>query len=90
MNRASVVALLFSIAASTLAALLSAIRSSAASVCEPELVDVRRRVDQTGVDQLIDELVAKTFDVERAPAGEVQQRLLALRRTVPGRRCSAR
>jgi hypothetical protein len=42
------------------------------------------------LDQLIDELVAEAFDVERAPAREVEQRLLALRRTEEARPCSAR
>ena len=34
----------------------------------------------TAVDELLDELVAHAFDVERAPAREMQQCLLALRR----------
>ena len=36
-------------------------------------------MDQAGIDELVHELVAQSFDVERAPAGKVQQRLLALR-----------
>ncbi len=80
MKRASVVSLLCSIAASTFAALLSAIRSSAASLREAQPVEVGRRVHDARIHQLVDQLVAQALDVERAAAGEVQQRLLALRR----------
>ncbi len=34
---------------------------------------------ETFVDQLVDEALAQPLDVHRAPAGEMQQRLLALR-----------
>ena len=46
-----------------------------------EPVEVGRRVHEARVDQLIDELVAQALDVHRAPAREMQQRLLALRGT---------
>src|SRR6185369_818186 len=48
---------------------------------DTELVDIRRRANNGGVDQLIDQLVAETLDVHRSSAGKVQQRALALRRT---------
>ena len=79
-NRASVVRLLFSSAATRLAALLSPMRSSAASFGHAELVQVGKRADDAAVDQLIDQLVAQAFDVHRPAAGEMQHRLLALRR----------
>ena len=47
---------------------------------DAQLVDVGRRVHEAAVDQLIDQLVAQALDIHRAPAGEMQQRLLALRR----------
>ena len=40
---------------------------------------VGQRRDQAGVDELVDDLLAQALDVERAPAGEVQDRELALR-----------
>ena len=43
---------------------------------QPE--QISRRMDQARVHQLVDNLVTQPFDVERAPAGKVQQRLLAL------------
>jgi len=46
-----------------------------------EPVQVRQRAHQAAVDQLVDELLAQAFDVHRAPARVVQQRLLALRGT---------
>jgi hypothetical protein len=46
-----------------------------------ELVDVGRRVHDAAVDDLVDQLFAEAFDIHRAASGEMQQRLLALRRT---------
>ena len=43
-------------------------------------VELRQAADQAAVDQLIDQLVPQAFDVHRAAAGEMQDRLLALRR----------
>ncbi len=43
-------------------------------------VQVDRRLDDCRVDQLIDQLVAQPLDVHRAPAGKMQQCLLALGR----------
>ena len=45
---------------------------------EAELEKVRGRAYQAAIDQLFDELLAQTLDVERAALREVQQRLLAL------------
>ena len=42
-------------------------------------VDVGQRLDPPGVDQLVDDLLAQPFDVERTPAGEMEDRELALR-----------
>ena len=78
MKRASVVSLLFSIAATTLAADFSAIRSSPASWRFSKRIDVGRRAHEAGIDQLIDELVAQALDVHGPAAGEMQERLLAL------------
>src|SRR5437870_5164237 len=44
-----------------------------------ELVEVRRTLDELPLDQLVDDLFAEPLDVHRAPAGEMQERLLALR-----------
>ena len=57
---------------------------------EPQLVELRRRVHDAGIHELVHELVAQSLDVERPAAREVQERLLALRRDTRGRRCSAR
>ena len=46
-----------------------------------EPVQVGQRADHAAVDQLFDQLVAQALDVHRPPAGEVQDRLLALRGT---------
>src|SRR5215472_6023751 len=43
-----------------------------------ELVQVGRRVNDAGIDELIDQLVSQAFDVHRPTVGKVQQRLLAL------------
>jgi hypothetical protein len=45
-------------------------------------VEVGRRLDQAFVHQLVDQPLAQALDVQRAPAGEVEQRLLALRRAI--------
>ena len=45
-----------------------------------ELVDIGRRVHQSRVDQLIDQLVTEPLDIQRASTGKVKQSLLALRR----------
>ncbi len=45
-----------------------------------EPVDVGRRVDESRIHQLIDQLLAQALDVHRAAAREMQQRLLALGR----------
>ena len=79
MKRSSVVLRARSSAASRFAADLSAMRSSPASVSSVELEEIGRASHQSAVDQLIDDLVAEAFDIERATAGKVQQRLLALR-----------
>ena len=47
---------------------------------DAELVHVGQCADSAAVDQLVDQLVAKAFDVEGAALREVQDRLLALRR----------
>ena len=80
MKRASVVDLLFSIAASDVAGALVGHALERGELGEAELVQIGRRVDDAAVDELVDELVAQSLDVERAPAREVQERLLALRR----------
>ena len=48
---------------------------------EPERVEVRGRVHDAAIDELVDELVAQALDVHGAARGEMQQRLLALRGT---------
>ena len=48
---------------------------------DTELVQISRGFDDTGVDQLIGQLVTQAFNVERAALRKMQQRLLALRRT---------
>src|SRR5438552_9862822 len=50
-------------------------------LCVIELVKVGRRMHDAVIYQLIDELVAQSLDIERAPPGKMQQRLLPLRRT---------
>ena len=47
---------------------------------DAQAVKIDRRVHDACVDQLIDQLVAQPFDIHRAAAGKMQQRLLALRR----------
>jgi hypothetical protein len=47
---------------------------------QAELVQIGRRLDDGVVHQLLDQLVAQALDVQRTAAGEMQQRLLALRR----------
>src|SRR6185295_4741064 len=42
-------------------------------------VDVGQRFDETGIDELVDDLLAEPLDVERAAAREVEDRELALR-----------
>ena len=42
-------------------------------------IDVRQRRHHAGVDELVDDLLAEPLDVERAPAGEMEDRELALR-----------
>ena len=37
-------------------------------------------MQQAGIDQLVDQLLAQPLDIHRPPAGEMQQGLLALRR----------
>ena len=90
MKRASVVVLLFSIAATHVGGALVGHALQRGELGEAELVEVGRRVHDAGVDQLVDELVAQALDVERAAAREVQQRLLALRRAHEPAACSAR
>ena len=63
----------------TFAALLSAMRSSAASFATPSRYRSAGVRTRFAVDELVDELVAETLDVQRAAAREMQQRLLALR-----------
>ena len=53
-----------------------------------ERVEVGQRCDHAAVDELVDELLAQAFDVERAPAGEMQDRLLALRGAEQAAACS--
>ena len=45
-------------------------------------IEIGRRMDQAGLDQLINQLVAQPLDVHRPPRREVPERLLALRRAV--------
>ncbi len=79
MKRSSVVLRARSSAAIRFAADLPAIRSRPATASDVELEQIGRRADQATIDELIDDLVSESFDIERTPAGEVQQRLLALR-----------
>ena len=44
-----------------------------------ELIELGQRGDGAAIDKLVNDLVAQTFDVHRAPSGEVQYGLLALR-----------
>ena len=44
-----------------------------------ERVEIGQRRDHAGVDELIDDLLAQTLDVERAPTGEMEDRELPLR-----------
>jgi hypothetical protein len=45
-----------------------------------EAVQIDRRLHDRRIDELVDQLVAQALDVHRAPAGKMQQCLLALRR----------
>ena len=47
---------------------------------ETELVQIGQGANQIGVDQLLDQLVAQAFDLDRAACREVQYRLFALGR----------
>ncbi len=44
-----------------------------------ERVEIGKRLHEPLVDELVDDLLAEAFDVERAPAGEMEDRELALR-----------
>ena len=54
-----------------------------------ELVEIRRAFRQIALDQLVDDLLAQAFDVHRAAAREMEERLLPLRLAVetPGAAC---
>ena len=69
-------------AASTLCALLSAMRSRPASCSWVRLIEVVEFLDQTGLNQLRDQLVAEAVDIERSLGGEMANRLAHPRRTI--------
>ena len=71
-----------SIASTRFCADFAAMRSSGSELVDGQRVDVAGVLEQAGVDELADALLAETLDVHRAAAREVHDALHALRRAV--------